>query len=578
MKYFNRISCVFNSFSDAKFNIIFVSLIFLTCLVRCFHGIDMTDSGWVLSGYQQIFEHPSSVESMFYIYDTLLIGGMWEKCFGFLGIIGYKILSALFITILVTIVYVLLRKIVNKWLILFCSILLITTNRYLVFHYDVASAFFSLIIVYFIYQALIAKKEWLILIAGILLGISVFVRFPNISLAGLILILIPFYVETKNIILTLRLLLFAVGGFIVGFIFNVLLLVMLGHMDSMVHMCSITFSFLSTSDSTHNLPEMLHTYKTSYVHVFKSMCLLTFIPFVCYFIDRYEVKKWIKVSLLLLFNIIFLLIVCKSYSITIIHALCCLVFSLVFIQRDNYDINTIYLVVLSFLIMAFFPIGSDGGIYNVGINCLFLSFPLAIGLVWNNIVRHNSLCNKLSQITVVCILTLLLLSTAYRSMHNSYRDTGSILKKTEKINNAGIYTVYTNPEKAAALDSLLAHVSPYIKPETELLAYPSIPMVNYLTHTKPYLNGAWIGILNLATFEQNLWQAEENKQLPIVVIAKAPDINWYVPNAKWLSISDCEDWHPSIKEKNELLSSFLLRHSYEIIYNNELFQVLIPVL
>lgn len=580
MKYLNYFTNRLNSISENNYIILLVVLVFLTCLIRCFHGIDMTDSGWVLTGYQQIFDNPDSVESMFYIYDTLILGGIWESCFGFFGITGYKILTALFYVGIAILVYIILRREVNRWIILLGTILLITTNRYLVFHYDVASAFFSLLAVFFIYKSLMTRKIWMIFIAGFVLGVSVFVRFPNVALAGLILILLPFYLITKDTTLTWRMLLYAILGFLTGLVANALLLITLGHMDNMTNMCGIMFSFLSTSDSTHNLPYMLHSYQLSYMHILKAAYPLLFYPLLCYCIEKYETRKWLKTTLLILINIVFCAVLYKSYmrnDIDTTHAMCSIVLLSVLIRRDMYEPKTLYLAVLSFLIMFLFPLGSDMGIYNVGGNCLFIAFPLSVGLTWEQLKRYNCQCGEYLRYAMIGMACILLYAMTCENMSNSRRDNGSIKQKTSLVTNAKVYTAYTNPEKAAVIESLLTHVNPYIAEDTEMLAYPSIPMINYLTHTKPYLNGAWVGILNLETYKHYFQEAERTKPLPIIVIAKAPDTDWFYQNEKWLSITDCEDWHPSIKEKNEILISFISRHSYDITYDNEWFQVLIPV-
>lgn len=578
MNTFEKINYIFSNISEKAFFGLYSFIILAVCLLYCFHGIDLTDSGWVLSGYQQFFKHPGSVESMFYIYDTLLIGGIWGRCFKFLGIIGYKLLAALFHVVIGALVYLLLHEVVNRWIVLFGVILLIIGNRYLVFHYDLASAFFSLLVAFLLFQSLLQKRSWLIFIAGVVLGISVFIRFPNLALCGLIFVLLPFYIKEKDFSLTKKLLLFAIGGFFSGVCLNIFVVILMGHWGYMTNMYEITFSFLSSSDSTHNLPDMLQAYKSSYLHVLKQMYPLVFYPCLLYFTEKSDIRTWGKILLFIIISLLSIVVYCKSYMkcIDFIHAFCCIVFLLIFYKSKSNKDSTLYLVSLAFLIMFLFPIGSDGGFYNVANHCLFLAFPLALGIVWNKISTIDTLANKFIKFSMTVTLCLCLIASFYRSMHNFYRDSGSILKKTAMVKHANNISAYTNPNKAHALDDLLLHLQPYINAETELLAYPSIPMINYLTDTKPYLNGAWVGILNLSTFEKEFIKAEKNKSLPIIVVTKSPNIAWFVPNNQWKSIDDCKDWHPSISEKNQLLNSFIYRHSYDIIYDNELFQILIP--
>lgn len=71
--------------------------ILLYGLLVGFQGFDLCDEGWTMTAYQQIFICPQSVEYNFLYYVTLLVGGLWEKLFGWGGYLSFRLLTVLVI-------------------------------------------------------------------------------------------------------------------------------------------------------------------------------------------------------------------------------------------------------------------------------------------------------------------------------------------------------------------------------------------------------------------------------------------------------------------------------------------------
>lgn len=571
-----NIISIANSISERSFVIGMFSMLFMVALAYCFHGLDLTDRGWVLSGYQQIFAHPESVESMFYMYDTLLIGGVWEKLFGQLGYIGFNILSVLFLLSSFAIMYTLLRKYLNRW-ILFLGFMYLTIGQISVFSYNIASLFFAMLSIYFIYQALMKTSMTCMYIAGIVLGMSLFVRFPNLALTGFILVLIVYYGETKNITETLKLFIIAIGGYITGIVANVMLLFTLNHAEPMLSMLDITSSMLSSSDSTHSMPGMLTLYMSLYWKMLKYMYPIVFFPCIMYIIDRWEISNKVKNALLILCGGAFCLFLVNFFSKGSIamHGFCCLAYMLVFLKRNTYDKYMLYLASLSFLMMWLMPMGSDGGIGSVRESVLF-ALVFTLGIFWNEIQNVDAKWGQAIRIVMMCTMCIVLINSVRKSLSNSYRDPGSKFQKTAMVKQSYRRTTFTNPDKAEALDELLSHVKPLLIGQTELIAYPSIPGIHYLANTTSYINVPWIGIVNDAVFDMEFEKAKQKDMLPVILINKAPHGCWYEPLPQWKSVSDCIDWQ-DITHKNEVLNDFIKRHEYAIVFDNAIFQVLNPI-
>src|ERR1700676_2614528 len=68
----------------------FVS-IFVFQLILIFQGVDLSDEGFLVTFYQQIFTHPDSVQYNFMFWLTGIIGGVYFKLFSFLGLWGLRL-------------------------------------------------------------------------------------------------------------------------------------------------------------------------------------------------------------------------------------------------------------------------------------------------------------------------------------------------------------------------------------------------------------------------------------------------------------------------------------------------------
>ena len=566
------------------YRLLLLGSVFLYHVLIGFQGLEMTDEGWLLTGYQQIFSHPESVESMFYTYDTLLLGGLWNMLFGGMGIIGFRILAALVLTGIAAVVYGICRKSINRWIVFFSLMAVMIGRTYLmVLHYNYTSALVVLLIILLIQKAI--EKDSLLLFcgAGIVTGIGVLFRFPNLSFVGLILILILHYIYNKDVRRTLSFLGVAIGGFVVGIGMNIALLCALGHQEPMQNMLTIVSALSTAEDSSHSLPHLLHTYFNQYREIFCLMGQMLLIAVALWLTSRYEKIRWLRFTIagiIVLLSAAYLLVWYKiNFTLGYLYifgsfAFCYLVYFLFFIRRELFGQQMTYLVAYATLILILMPLGSDVGIHNVGAFCLYLPVPVAMGALDNYFATNRPDAQKRFRCYALLVGLCFVAASLASMSRNCYRDKDcSRLKMNKQLTYSVVPSTYTSADKVQKMDAVLHAIQPLLKEETELLSYPSAPMLNYLTNTKPYLNGAWIGIMNYSVYAAEFKKAKETKELPIIVLIKAPEVEWYEPNLEWQGVMDCADWHPAIKEKNILLADFMDQYEYEVYYEDLLFQV-----
>lgn len=268
--------------SNKGFILLSLSAIFLLYLIQSWQGFDMCDEGWVLTGYQQIFNDPSSVEYLFLYYSTQIMGGAWYSLFGMGGIISFRILSVLVLTLSFYLVYCLLKKQISRsdFLISFVLIYFSWNSGLLVFHHNYLTILLYCTICMFLYKALVNLEWKYMLIAGFFLGIEIFARIPNLSLLSLIIILFPFSLNHSFKTGFLYLILF-LSGIIIGCGMILLTMKISNHIEIFERSIFSGFSAAGSSNSTHNLSGMLHVYIGNYYGIAKAMAML-FIPSLIY--------------------------------------------------------------------------------------------------------------------------------------------------------------------------------------------------------------------------------------------------------------------------------------------------------
>lgn len=570
---------ILNTLPEWAFLAIYLSSILLYSIFIGLQGLDMTDEGWASTGFQQIYNDASTISGLFTIYDTLLVGGLFHLLFPSLGMIAFRIASALCLTVVAYIVYLLLKDVINRWYIFLGVALCVVNTQYiLVLHYNYTAALISVLIALFLYRAVTAEKAYYILIAGIITGIGFFFRLPNICLCGMIAILIPYHIYTRSAKRTLILLSYAILGVLIGVMINLSIIFLLHHQEPFKEMLTMSFSAITHSDSTHNSSSLLHLYTS------QTKVLITFIafflafPFVDYYVYNKISNKWLANSSRTLLILLFIWKLSeKFYRIILLYAFC--IISLIyniFSQPKNQKL--VYLSVLALLSMILVPLGSDNGFYNVGTNATFIALPLAIGSLFStahSILKNDSYISIFKKY-VLAFFIYVIIGILYSITTLCFHDPGSRLEKTHRPTLTAVATTYTTQHKAEELDSLFFHLQPLVNNNTYLLAYPSLPAINCISLTKPYLTQPWIGIMDYYSYIHSFEKAKGNKPLPIIVVRKSTYADWSVGNEHWSSILDCEDRFPSIKEKNEYLLCFIRENNYSVVWEDNCFQILLP--
>ena len=191
--------------------------------------------------------------------------------------------------------------------------------------------------------------------------------------------------------------------------------------------------------------------------------------------------------------------------------------------------------------------------------------------------KINTLAKNYAGQFKVLILVICLgyfLSKVYKMSQEAYFDPGSRFTKVFAIDSEFSRGIYTTKKRAEIINSILPELKKHVRPDDFLLAYESLPMLHFLTETKPYLKNPWPMIYGGFIFENQLKLAiNEHKDLPIVIQQKFYTIvDFSEPLDDYLSVTKPELFNSS-QRRNKVMNQFLKEYNYEIIFSNSHFNI-----
>ena len=532
----NRITTI----SDKTFVILLMLVAFAYHAVVGLQGFDMYDEGFSLTGYQQIFSAPESIEYLFLYYLNNVAGGLWNLALGWGGIYSFRILTGLTLTLTAYVCWLLLRPLVNRWCIAIGVMMSFLCCYYgiMVFYHNYLTALLSTFAAYCLVRALTRDSMQWMLLSGFTLGCNIFVRLPNVTLLAFVLLLIPYYIYRKDGTKTLKMLGAAAAGVTLGVAAVVLLMLLLGHLSIFINAVNGGFSAASDASSTHNLSAMFATYLKIYRIIFT----------IGFFGNVYSVY---------LFGTIICLwvILSRRYTEAYVYTACTILF-----------------------ILHCLPLGSDWGVQNMGENCVFLATPFCVGIVSIEIQRMSVSARVRHVLNAVALFfALLFMARGVKNiMLQCYFDEGSRTEKTYRP-AAALATTYTTQRNCEVLNSILDTLAHYVKPGDELLCFQNMPTLHYLTQTRPYLGNPWLWCYDTSNMERHFQEAERRGgPLPVMVREKAMIPYWTKYYPDWDNTHVESDTYLHKNKKITLIQQFIRKHHYRVVWENDICQILIP--
>lgn len=556
--------------------LLLVFVVVLLQLLIAFQGFDICDEGLSLTFFQQFYNAPESVEYNFVYWFSGLIGGLWYEMYENGGILWFRFFTIIINMATFFVAYKLLVKYVNKWhaLIGLTMVLFINDYGYLAFYHNHLTALLSICAIYALHQGLVNNKLKLITLSGCIVAINVFTRLPNATFF-IVVLAIPFYIyflQKFSILKAVKPILYFGLGSLLGFAMVFGLLLIFNQFEIMKLAIAGGFDLGNAADSSHNFGSLLRMYIYNYTAVFKSMAkfiLTGLLLFGLTFIARKHK------SLYVIWYAMAIALFAYNFKVDTIFPIYGLMLISTYFLLVTKQPETIKLLVFLTFCMAFFlPFGSDGGIYNIGYMSVWLVIPLFIHSVLKG--QNKWLTNRnygLGHIMLAMVLGFFFIQF-YKIFNEAYFDGGSRLEKTYVIKSDMAKHIYTTKERADIVNDLLVNLDDFVDDDDYLLAYDKIPMIHFLTKTRPYVHNPWPWIYDSSSFERHLKRGEnEIDVLPIIVQQKFETIvDFEEPVNDYMAEGKVNDSRYNAG-RTKAMNDFIKRNDYTIVWSNSHFNI-----
>lgn len=570
----------------------------------------MTDAGYTVANMQQFLAgYPNDLPdaALGSCWLTYFIGAIWYKLAAGLGLMGFRLLY-LIITFAVlgfTRLTIPMRTGTGLLAALFAATVLVISKSGYVPSYNEMTALFFILTAVGLYFGLVKARRPLIFLAGIAGGASIFVRLPNLAIGGIIVAIVFFrasqaidsersWSAAMRAALT-ECLVFA-SGYLSGIGIVVLLLAGLGHLAGYGMMLRQITAMFGDSSQHHGgaplLRGLLHDY------FYATLAGLVFVV-AAYVFGRMAIRANGMVKIVLIaagaVGLTVALVAVKELDIFVWPAVIYAILIAAALGLLDLDRPYRLLCVIAAIVMFMTPLGSNNGIYNT-IYAFHFAVPVALmallrksqtlgerdkkpssersGKRWNPIASRVMTASRQidrSAIGWVVLSSMIAFSMIHRWQF-TYRDSSRRLELRAAVHHPKLRGIFTTTERAQCLDQLLAALQPLVHKNEFLMDHMQIPMIYFLTETKPYLYSTWANLYEPSIFKQMIEKAiMARTSLPVCVMTKVDTCS-----PEWPKADDPLPQPHRFLENRLLVESFLQTHNYQKHWENNGFEIWLP--
>ena len=266
------------------------------------YGVDILDTGYFLTAYEQVFDAPLSVSATMGYYLTNVFGGWILMLFPQMGIFGFRIVGAAIFVFLLIILFCVYRKVIPVIHIILGSLLVVLGELKYQYFFDngLVTCFIYVIFLLLLYRGLYRKNRVEIFISGVLVGLNIFVRLPNIlSVSAILIVLLNnWFLYNKRQYDWYFTIVFTFGIF-VGCLLSYLLICLLGHQQIIADYIGFMIKMGNSGSGGHSWGTLLIAQFYMYSQAFLFLCLF----YTIFAIDR-KLREHKQICLFLFFVLI----------------------------------------------------------------------------------------------------------------------------------------------------------------------------------------------------------------------------------------------------------------------------------
>lgn len=567
-------------------DIVFMGILFLYAFIHVQYGVELADTSYNLGNYENMQNM-----GMTWTIATLganIVGKILTLLPGGHTWLGMNIYATFLIASCVVAVYIFLHRYMTGAIIFLGEILALSLCWCPhVILYNYLTYIILTIIIIVLIKALENDSQILMGIAGGLLAMNVFVRFPNICEVMLIFVvwIWGYYTkeEKKKIFINTA---SCVGGFFLG------LCVICGIVTCVYGSNAIPSMVISLISMSDNNPgygpfDMIRAVCFMYQTTTNSVILLAGIALLFSFVFIFVKREWIKFIAILIEIAMFVYFLLWEYRIGFYNFDYCSYYSfqhfaILFLEiailisvftilsKKSKPMEKVFAVVI-LIVIIITPLGSNNALFPV-YNNLFLVAPMTLWLIWTKLfsgVKLKALLSdkgRIQWLPVRVLATLLMITIFIQCIGFGvafvFGDSGISYDNSVKIEgNKVLIGMRTNPKRAEQIERLTQFVAKHELAGKKCIIFGQLPGISYILDMPCAISHTWPD-LGSYTFEEMERDIEKCKEEPVVFLNTS-----YYPDI----LSDKLE-----EEKAKLLSDYLRDHDYELQYSYEGIAIYFP--
>lgn len=575
----------YQKYKNCITNLIFPLILLFYPLIKINQGIDVSDSTYSLGNY--LFFNRLEGTWVISTYLSNVIGWILTKLPFGTTLPGMNLYTGLIVSALVIILYYLLRKWMPDWIVFageFIAIGFLWIPTGILYNY-LTYVFFALGAV-FLYKGLTEEKNRLLIVAGIMLGINVWVRIPNLAEMALIVCVWYYcYIEHKN---ALRKTGFCVAGYAIG-VFVPLIMILIQYGLSGIMEMIQGLSQIQSGDDSYSIFSMLKATADAYVRTGKwAAFILTGIVLglAMFFIKK---DKFVPAKKILYLGGIVILFrffwgrgmfsfryyedYTSMYEWGMLGLYLALAACMYLLFGKGVSAHERLWGMISLVVLCITPLGSNNYTYQ-NLNNLFLTAPITI-YAFVKLFRRRYPKEKQAltfpwKAMVAAIAFMIIIQSIGFHVFFVFRDGMDGTKRDTVLHEPAVVAgMKTTKENAENVGGLLAYIekkkeATQLDSElngeelTEAIYFGDCPGLPFILQIPSALDSSWpdLDSFSVKQMEENLSSLE---QMPLIILRHT------------------EPSSLSFEEKKEMLQDYMSVRHYESVYENAGFSVYEPM-
>lgn len=541
-------------------------------------GVEFTDTGYSLGNYENFADAEGTWALATFLANVT--GWIMTKLpFGH-TMLGMQVYCNALLSILLIIVFLKLIQYLPLRYVFFGELLawaLCWCPRVILYNY--LTYFFFAFGCLFLLDAIKTKKKKYFFVAGIMLGINLFVRFPNLTQAALIVVVIyDAVLRKKSFKSTMQ----CVGICVAGY-FTAVAVVLGGiaiFYGGSEYFAMIQNLFaMENTESTYSIASMIKAPLVAYWEQIKWLWVFPVAVGVGTVVYKFCKKPVLKYMFSGLFLAGILAIVLYYYKIAVfwrdyndyhsfkLWAVAFVLFALgmsvyLILCKTASQFEKCYAVMV-IVIIAITPLGSNNALYPVYNNLFLIApFTFAMGMKYIGIKKNELLWP--TKLTLVVMTFMLMLQSLLFGWTFTFRDEGFTVGIDTVIReNRVLRGMYTSEERAEVIDELSVYVYDADLTGKKVILYGEIPFASYALQMPGALSSSWADLNTVLSTDAMKKELDALKEPPVVIIAAD----------RYENLLDAP---PADNEKALLIAEYMQNNRYEETFRNEKFVVYLP--